>query len=119
MKEIKAYIRPEIVERVVDALEEAGISGMTVIHVQALGAESDPERQKLSMELARKYSHVVKLEIICADEEEPKFVELIRQQGHTGQRGDGMIFVSEVNQAVSIRTGRHGVEALSNADSEG
>ena len=118
MKEIEAYIRPESIERVIAALEEAGISGMTVIHVQALSAESDLEHHRLSVELARKYSQVVKLEIICTDEEGPKFVELIRQQGHTGQKGDGMIFISEVNEAVSIRTGRHGAEALSNADSE-
>ena len=116
MKEIKAYIRPDRIEEVVDALEEAGISGMTVIQVQAIGAVSDPEQVKLSMELARKYSHVVKLEIICADAEMPRFVELIRQKGRTGRKGDGMIFVSEVVEAVSIRTGRTGPESLTNPD---
>ena len=116
MKEIKAYIRPDMIERVVDALDEAGISGMTVIHVQAIGAGSDPAHQKLSVELARKYSQVVKLEIICEDEEGEQFLELICRSGRTGQKGDGMVFVSDVAEALSIRTGRRGVEALTNPE---
>ena len=119
MKEIKVYVRPDMAERIVDALDDAGISGMTIINVEAIGTECDPEHFKYSVEYVRKYSTVVKLEIVCSDEEAPAFVEIIRKKGHTGFKGDGMIFVSDVAEAVSIRTGRTGDVALRNPESEG
>lgn len=118
MKEIKAYIRPDMAERVVDGLVADGLSGMTLINVEAIGSECDPENWHLSVDYVRRFSKVIKLEIVCTEEESPRFVEVIRKNGHTGFKGDGMIFVSDVNRAVSIRTGKDGEDALRNLEPE-
>jgi len=59
MKEIKAYIRPDMAERVISALEQDGVKGMTVIDVSTLGGWTDPERSKLSIEYCEKYCNSV------------------------------------------------------------
>ncbi|MFQ6108843.1 MAG: P-II family nitrogen regulator [Candidatus Aminicenantales bacterium] len=113
MKEVKAYIRSRKAEGVIRALEEAGISGMTLIDVMALGTTGiDPKDYKYSIEYVKKYSKVAKLEIICPDEDVHKIVEIIRQKAYTGSRGDGMIFVSPVEMGIKIRTGAIGEEGL-------
>lgn len=113
MKEVKAYIRSRKAEEVIRALEDAGIAGMTLIDVMALGNTGiDPKDYKYSIEYVKKYSKVAKLEIICPDDDVHKIVEIIRQSAYTGTKGDGMIFVSPVEMGVKIRTGAIGEEGL-------
>ncbi|MFQ6070302.1 MAG: P-II family nitrogen regulator [Candidatus Aminicenantales bacterium] len=113
MKEVKAYVRSRKAEEVIRALEDAGISGMTLIDVMALGNIGvDPKDYKYSIEYVKKYSKVAKLEIICRDENVHKIIEIIRQKAYTGSRGDGMIFVSPVEIGIKIRTGAIGEEGL-------
>jgi nitrogen regulatory protein P-II 1 len=112
MKEIKAYIRPSMAERVISALEIAGVSGMTVIDVSTLGKWVDPEKSKLSMEYCEKYCTTVKIELVCDDGDVEKLIEVIEKNAHTGRKGDGKIFVSDIMDAVSIRTKKHGIEAI-------
>lgn len=113
MKEVKAYIRSRKAEGVIHALEDAGISGMTLIDVMALGSIGvDPKDYKYSIECVQKYTKVAKLEIICPDEEVHIIVETIRKTAYTGAKGDGMIFVSPVEMAVKIRTGAIGEKGL-------
>jgi len=112
MKEIKAYIRPSMVERVISALEIAGVPGMTIIDVSTLGKWIDPERSKLSIEYCERYCSSVKVELVCSDNELEKFVNIIVEKAHTGSKGDGKIFVSDISDTISIRTKRHGAEAI-------
>lgn len=112
MKEIKAYIRVIKAEAVIHALEEAGVPGLTVIEVRAIGAAIEPERAKYSIEYAEKISPITKIEIVCKDEDVERLVGIIKKKAYTGHKGDGMIFVSEVNYAVKIRTGEQGERAL-------
>lgn len=112
MKEIKAYIRPSMADRVISALELAGVPGMTVIDVSTLGKWTDPERSKLSMEFCEKYCTAIKIELVCSENELEKFVNVILEKAFTGQKGDGKIFVSEITDAYSIRTKKQGTEAL-------
>ena len=112
MKEIKAYIRPSMADRVISALELAGVSGMTIIDVSTLGKWIDPESSKLSIEYCERYCNSVKVELVCADDDLEKFVNIILEKAHTGSKGDGKIFISEISDAVSIRTKKHGVEAI-------
>lgn len=114
MKEIKAYFRPEYVDSVVAALETAGAKDLTVLHVDAVGpmADADTDRHHFLRRYAEKYSAVVKLELVCRDEDAAGFVEVIRRTAHTGQHGDGRIFVAKVIEAVNIRTGATGLSAL-------
>ncbi len=113
MKEIKAYIRCSAVERVIQALHKIGAENLTVIDVMALGKTMiDPDHYKYSIECVEKYSDVAKIEIICADEDADRIVEVMRSEAYSGERGDGVIFISEVSRAVKIRTGESGEQIL-------
>lgn len=114
MKEIKTYLRPTRLEADVAELEAAGARDMTVLRVDALGNLVDPltDRHHLVRKHAGRDSAIAKLEIVCTDGEAPGFVDIIRRHGHTGAHGDGRIFVSSVEQAINIRTGQEGENAL-------
>jgi nitrogen regulatory protein PII len=114
MKEVKAYVRPGFLEVMIKRLEEAGAKDITVIRVDALGKMADQEwdRWHLVRKYAEKYSSIAKLEIVCLDEEAPRFVQIIKETGHLGESGDGRIFVTNIEMAVNIRTGEEGETAL-------
>jgi len=113
MNEIKAYIRTEKVNDVIESLEEMGLTGVTVIDVMALGPGLiDESRAKYSMEYVERYSRVAKLELICSGEAVETIIGIIRENAYTGGAGDGLIAVSEVQNVVKIRSGRADEEAL-------
>lgn len=105
MKEIKAYIRKNRADQVIRALEKAGVTGMTILDVNALAEWADKEAFSYSIEYVQKYSTVVKLEMICNASEVDNFVSIIAEFGKTGQSGDGWIFVSDIEKSVRIKTG--------------
>ncbi len=80
MKEIKAYIRPSMADRVISALELAGVPGMTIIDVSTLGKWADAERSKLSMEFCEKYCTSLKIELVCEDSDVEKFINIISEK---------------------------------------
>jgi nitrogen regulatory protein P-II 1 len=112
MKLVEAIIKPFKLDEVKDALHEVGIEGITVSEVKGFG------RQKGHTELYRGAEYVVdfipkvKLEIAVADELLPKVVETIQNTAKTGRIGDGKIFVIALEEAVRIRTGETGGEAI-------
>ena len=112
MKMIKAVIKPFKLDEVRDALTKIGIEGMTVSEVRGFG------RQKGHTELYRGAEYVVDLlpkieiEVVVADGRAELVVETIRKAANTGRIGDGKIFVSPVLEAVRIRTGERGEDAL-------
>lgn len=108
MKLIKAYIRILMVDDVIRALEEAGVPGFTAIDVREMGREVDKHNFKVSTEYSTTYTPMVKLEIVCDDRKVKKFIEVIQQHAHTGRKGDGLIFISPVEEAVRVRTGKRG-----------
>lgn len=114
MKEIKAYVRPERLTNVISRLEQEGARDLTVTRVDAIGALADTEKDRLRFfrNYAEKYSDIAKVEIVCADAEVNRFVGVLRETSHTGERGDGRIFVLNVERAVNIRTGEEGEKAL-------
>ena len=112
MKEIKAYIRPDRVDDVILALEEKGVQGMTVIDVYALAEWTDPRRTVYSSKYVEKYGKTVKLELICRESEIETLIEAIRTAACTGHPGDGKIFIADIYEAVSIRTGKRGYDAI-------
>lgn len=105
MKEIKAYIRHNRADIVIQNLEAAGVKGMTVLDANALAEWADNEAFSYSIKYVQKYSTVVKIELVCDDSETDKLVEVISNSGNTGESGDGWIFVSDIEKAVSIKTG--------------
>ena len=112
MKKIEAIIKPFKLDEVKDALQEANLQGITVLEAKGFG------RQKGHTELYRGAEYVVdflpkvKLEIIVADDMLEKALEAIKGAAHTGRIGDGKIFVSDVAEAIRIRTGETGDEAI-------
>jgi len=112
MKKIEAIIKPFKLEEVKDSLAEIGAEGMTITEVKGFG------RQKGHTELYRGAEYVVdfipkiKLEIAIADDLVAKVVETIETSARTGRIGDGKIFVIPLDDALRIRTGEKGNEAV-------
>ena len=112
MKLIAAIVKPFKLDAVRDALSEIGVQGVTVTDVKGFG------RQKGHTELYRGAEYVVdflpkiKLEIAIDNPMADKVIEVITKSARTGPIGDGKIFVSNLEQAVRIRTGEAGVDVL-------
>lgn len=110
MKEIKAYIRPEISHRVIEQLKIDGATNISIVKVKGLGLFEDPTTEKYDMEFIEKSSDMFKLELICRDDEEEKFIEAIKQKAYTGKPGDGAIFVADIQKGIKISKGKEGIE---------
>ena len=115
MKEIRAYIRRDDVNLVVEALRAAGAPGVSIIEIHPLGYgyEANPF-EPYSAGVVDRYRHlaVVKLEIVCTDAQLERLIGVIEDQCQSGRGGDGMIFVSDVVEAVRIRDRARGEPAL-------
>ncbi len=105
MKEIKAYIRKEKADIVIRKLQEAGVTGMTVLDANALAEWADKEAFSYSIEYVQKYSTIIKIELICNNEDVNKLMNVIIKYGHTGKSGDGWVFISNIEKSVRIKTG--------------
>ena len=112
MKEIKAYIQPFMLQKVTDALHTIHIRGMSVGEIKGFGKEKDEGFPQDSKADCVEFTPKIKLEIVCEDNEVDGIVKTIKEHAHTGRRGDGKIFVTTVESAVSIRTGAEGNEAI-------
>jgi nitrogen regulatory protein P-II 1 len=112
MKMIQAVLRPSKMEEVKKALEDAGYTSLTTIEVKGRG------RQKGITQIWRGEEYVVdmlpkvKLEVVVPDDKEDDVVEIIRKAAHTGNIGDGKIFVLPVEKTIRIRTGETDGKAL-------
>ena len=112
MKKIEAIIKPFKLDEVKEALQEIGLQGITVIEAKGFG------RQKGHTELYRGAEYVVdflpkvKIEVVLGDEMLDKAIEAIQKAAKTGRIGDGKIFISSIEEAIRIRTGETGAEAI-------
>jgi nitrogen regulatory protein PII len=112
VKKIEAVIKPFKLDDVKDALHEVGVSGITVTEVKGFG------RQKGHTELYRGAEYVidflpkVKIEVVVEDSLADNAIEAIAAAAKTGRIGDGKIFVTDVEQAIRIRTGDRGADAI-------
>jgi len=112
MKKIEAIIRPFRIDDVREALAEIGVKGMTLTEVKGYG------RQKGHTELYRGAEYVVdflpkvKIEVVMEDGLVERAVEAIQHSAHTGRIGDGKIFIYDIDEAIRIRTGEKGKDAI-------
>ncbi|MBI1384525.1 MAG: P-II family nitrogen regulator [Rhizobiales bacterium] len=112
MKKIEAIIKPFKLDEVKEALQEIGLQGITVTEAKGFG------RQKGHTELYRGAEYVVdflpkvKVEVVLADEMVEKAIEAIKGAAQTGRIGDGKIFILNVEDAIRIRTGETGNDAI-------
>ncbi|MCL4216193.1 MAG: P-II family nitrogen regulator [Candidatus Hydrogenedentes bacterium] len=112
MKEIRAYIKPHKLSEVTLALHGVdGLTGMSVIDACGFGRRHKPARHEKGEDA---FDHVActKLEIVCSDELANAVVATILKHAHTGLKGDGKIYVYEVQDAIRISTGEHGRSAI-------
>ena len=112
MKLIKAIIKPFKLEEVKDALSEIGVEGMTVSEVKGFGRQKGHTEIYRGSEYTVDFLPKVKLEIVVDDDLVDQAVEAIVDAAKTDKIGDGKIFVSPVEQAIRIRTGETGPDAL-------
>jgi nitrogen regulatory protein P-II 1 len=112
MKKIEAIIKPFKLDEVKEALQEVGLQGITVLEAKGFG------RQKGHTELYRGAEYVVdflpkvKIELVVDDDMVERAVDAILQAAHTGRIGDGKIFIIPVEEAIRVRTGERGTEAI-------
>ena len=112
MKKIEAIINPFKLDEVKEALQEAGIQGLSVTEVKGFG------RQKGHTELYRGAEYVVdflpkvKIEVVVEESLAERVVDAIQQAAQTGRIGDGKIFISTIDEAIRIRTGERGADAV-------
>lgn len=112
MKKIEAIIKPFKLDEVKESLQEVGVQGLSVIEAKGFG------RQKGHTELYRGAEYVVdflpkiKIEVVIPDDQLETVIDAIIGAARTDKIGDGKIFVSNIEQAIRIRTGEDGVDAL-------
>jgi nitrogen regulatory protein P-II 1 len=112
MKKIEAIIKPFKLDEVKEALQDVGIQGITVTEAKGFG------RQKGHTELYRGAEYVVdflpkvKLEVVLDDSLAERAIEAIQNAARTGRIGDGKIFISQIDEAIRIRTGERGPDAV-------
>ena len=112
MKKIEAIIKPFKLDEVKEALHEIGLQGITVTEAKGFG------RQKGHTELYRGAEYVVdflpkvKIEVVLHDALVERAVQSIQPAAHTGRIGDGKIFISNIEEAIRIRTGERGTDAI-------
>ena len=112
MKLIMAIIKPFKLDEVREALTPLGVQGLTVSEVKGFGRQKGQTEIYRGAEYLVSFLPKVKIEIVVDDAQVERAVEAIQKAAHTGKIGDGKIFVSGVEQAVRIRTGESGANAL-------
>jgi nitrogen regulatory protein P-II 2 len=112
MKLITAIIKPFKLEEVRDALSAVGVLGMTITEVKGYGRQKGHTELYRGAEYAVNFLPKIRIEVAVPDEDADKVVEAIGSAAKTGQIGDGKIFVTPIEQALRIRTGETGADAL-------
>lgn len=113
MKKIEAIIRPEKLPVVKAALEDTGYPGMTVTEVRGHGVQKGVTQQWRGREFTVEFLPKVKIElVVSADSDVESILELIKTNASTGEIGDGKVFVSEIADAMRVRTGERGESVI-------
>lgn len=112
MKKIEAIIKPFKLDEVKDALNAIDIQGMTISEVKGYGRQKGHKEIYRGSEYVVDFNPKLKIEIVAAADQVDKIIDTICKAAHTGNIGDGKIFVQPVEQVVRVRTGERGNEAI-------
>ena len=112
MIKIEAVIRPQRLDEVKTALDDLGVTGMTVTEVRGSGKQKGYTQHYRGAEYTVNLIQKLKIEIVAADSEVNRIVDAISAAARTGEIGDGKIFLSPVLDAIRIRTGERGSDAV-------
>ncbi len=112
MKKIEVIIRPEKLESVQRALEKVGYSGLMISEIEGHGKQKGIVQQWRGEKYKVEFLPKIKIEIIVKDNEVERIIKTIVDSAKTGEIGDGKIFISPIENAVRIRTGEKGEQAI-------
>src|SRR6516165_5016199 len=112
MKKIEAIIKPFKLDEVKEALHEVGIKGITVTEAKGFGRQKGHTKLYRGAEYVVDFLPKVKIEVVMEEALVERAVEAIQQAAHTGRIGDGKIFVTTIDEAIRIRTGERGPDAI-------
>ena len=103
MKEVKAFIRPEKLTKLAEHLKKENFCCFSIFEGEGVGNYSDPTTKFPSLKHPFLHNQIIKVEIVCNKEEVEDVVRVIKKYAHTGERGDGLIYVVNVEQKIRIR----------------
>ena len=112
MKKIEAIIKPFKLDEVKQALSKIGIKGMTISEVKGFGRQRGHKEVYRGAEYQIDFVPKIKIEVVIDSESVSEVIRVISEKAHTGEIGDGKIFVSSMEEAIRIRTGESGKDAL-------
>lgn len=112
MKRIEAIIRPDKTDRLIDRLEEIGINGLNITEIKGYGSQKGHSETYRGVTYRIRLRKKIKVEIIVEYTDVDRIVEAIKEAVQTGEVGDGKIFISDIENAIRIRTGEEGTAAL-------
>jgi nitrogen regulatory protein P-II 1 len=112
VKKIEAIIRPHLLESVKDALQALGVQGMTISEVKGFGRQKGHTEVYRGSEYKVEFVPKIKVEVVVDDDLLDGAIDGIIKASRTGKFGDGKIFVFPVEEAIRIRTGEHGMNAV-------
>ncbi len=112
LKKIEAIIKPFKMDDVKEALDEIGIRGMTTSEVKGYGRQKGHKEIYRGAEYAVDFIPKIKIEVVVESDQVDQVVEAIRQSANTGKIGDGKIFIIPVEEAMRVRTGERGADAI-------
>ena len=112
MKKLESIIRPHFLEEVKDVLQSIGIDGMTVTEVKGFGRQKGHTEIYRGNEYTVDFTPKIKIEVVLDDHLVDQAVDAIIKTARTGKFGDGKIFIIPIEEAIRIRTGEVGLEAI-------
>jgi nitrogen regulatory protein P-II 1 len=112
MRKIDAIIRPHLLEAVKNALQEVGITGMTITEVKGFGRQKGHTETYRGSEYTVDLIPKIKIELVVPDEMVDHVIDAVAKTAKTGKFGDGKIFVAPVDEVIRIRTGERNEQAL-------
>ncbi len=112
MKLVTAIIKPHMLDEVRDTLSRVGVAGLTVTEVRGFGRQKGHTEIYRGAEYSVDFVPKIKIEIVVPDDRAAAVVDTIKAAARTGQIGDGKVFVSDMEQAIRIRTSEAGDDAL-------
>ena len=112
MKKIKAIIKPFKLEDVMQGLNGIGVNGMTVSEVKGFGRQRGHKEVFRGAEYQTDFVPKIQIDVVVDDDLSVKVIDIIKEKAQTGKIGDGKIFISSLEEAIRIRTGESGLNAI-------
>jgi len=112
MKKIEAYIRPESLDDIKDILDDLCLNGLSIMQIMGCGNQKGWKEYVRGAEIDYNFLPKIKIEMVVLDEQVEAVVAGIIDKAHTGEYGDGKIFISDISDAIRIRTKERGTDAI-------